>query len=162
MKQITESVPEDDEASIQAEIDNQSDTGMILGGFLNIVFEKRINQGEWETVTDLSDIIQITIDVPEEFKVARATYYVIRCHKGVTTVLPDLDEETDTVTIETDGFSTYAIAYTLDETKDAVTNSWAQYMWWILIAGVVTAIFFIIVLLKRRKEEEDEKLGNIE
>lgn len=38
-------------------------------------------------------------------------FYIIRAHEGEHTFMHDLDEEPDTITISTDMFSSYAIAY---------------------------------------------------
>lgn len=45
------------------------------------------------------------------------TFAVVRVHNGAAELLPDLDSEEDTVTIETDRFSTYALVY-----KDSYGN----------------------------------------
>lgn len=60
-------------------------------------------------------MMRIEIQVPEDCKNTDASvkreFAVIRVHNGETTVLKDLDDNDDTITIETDCFSTYAIAY---------------------------------------------------
>lgn len=39
------------------------------------------------------------------------SFAVLRVHDGETVLLPDLDNDKNTVTIETDRFSTYALVY---------------------------------------------------
>ena len=57
----------------------------------------------------------ITIDVPDSLRNTNSSitriYAVIRVHDGITMILNDLDNNVDTITIETDCFSTYAIVY---------------------------------------------------
>jgi len=59
----------------------------------------------------------ITFELSEGLR-GKAEYSVIRVHNGTATVLRDLDSAPDTVTIETDKFSTYALTY-----KEKTTTS---------------------------------------
>jgi len=53
----------------------------------------------------------ITINVPEEYRDANRVFTVIRLHNGTAEELTDLDNDPNTVTISTDKFSYYALAY---------------------------------------------------
>ncbi|MDE7362387.1 MAG: hypothetical protein K2N38_10685, partial [Oscillospiraceae bacterium] len=64
-----------------------------------------------EKITETKAPITIMFEVPEALRGEGRDYSVIRVHDGETTVLPDLDKDVNTVTIETDKFSTYALAY---------------------------------------------------
>lgn len=52
-----------------------------------------------------------SLTVSGNSKVTHNGYYAIRVHEGETAVLNDLDEDDNTVTIETDKFSTYALVF---------------------------------------------------
>ena len=49
--------------------------------------------------------------MPEGLRAADRTFAVLRVHNGETALLPDLDNDANTVTIETDRFSAYALVY---------------------------------------------------
>lgn len=69
-------------------------------------------QNTVETVSKLFAPINITIQIPEEYRnISGRKFSVIRLHGDVATVLEDLDSNPDTVTISTDEFSLYALAY---------------------------------------------------
>ena len=77
-------------------------------------------------LSKLAAPLQLTISVPEEFLSdgEPLTFAVIRVHEGAdgtrdATVLADRDDEPTTVTIETDAFSTYSLAYAVDDSGGA-------------------------------------------
>lgn len=75
-----------------------------------------------ETVSNLLAPIYITIDIPDEYlNVPGRTFSVIRLHGDAATVLDDLDADPDTVTISTDKFSLYTLAYKDGGTSGADT-----------------------------------------
>lgn len=66
-----------------------------------------------ETVSKLFAPIHITIQIPEEYRnVSGREFSIIRLHGDTVTVLEDLDDDPNTITISTDEFSLYALAYT--------------------------------------------------
>jgi len=88
----------------------------IIAKYLNIeLLLKDKNNDILGNVTELSNRISITVDVPEDVKKAGRKFSIIRIHDGVADVLTDTDDSDDTITFETDKFSTYAIAYENDE-----------------------------------------------
>lgn len=77
-------------------------------------------------VKELAAPIQLTIRIPQEYyKESGRKFCVIRIHGGEAAVLEDLDDRPDTVTIRTDKFSYYALAYT-DLAGSAATPSEGQ------------------------------------
>ena len=82
-----------------------------LGEYLDISLFKVVD-GVRERITHTSAPITITIDIPNSLKNSGRRFRVIRSHDGSAAVLRDLDNSADTVTISTDRFSPYAIAYT--------------------------------------------------
>lgn len=80
-------------------------------------------QNTVETVSKLLAPINITIQIPEEYlNVSGRRFSVIRLHGDAATVLEDLDDNPNTITISTDEFSLYALAYE-DGTGSAGTAS---------------------------------------
>lgn len=82
------------------------------------------------SVETLSSPITVTFDVPENYGGSSETLSVLRVHGEETTILPDLDENPDTITIETDKFSTYAITKSgAPEEQDPVEETWHYYFY---------------------------------
>lgn len=79
-----------------------------------------------ENVNELSAPMLVTIQIPQEYyKDSGRRFSVIRLHDGTATVLEDLDNQAATVTIRTDQFSYYALAYT-DESPVVLTPAAGQ------------------------------------
>lgn len=85
-----------------------------VGEYLDINLYKIIGTDRTK-VSHTNGTIRIVLTVPDSMKNADSTtartYAVVRVHDGVAELLPDLDNVEDTVTIETDKFSTYALVY---------------------------------------------------
>ncbi len=103
-----ESVPTDDKAKIEAAIRGLTDYK--LGQYLDLNLLKIIGNSEGVKITQTNRPITVTFEIPAALR-GKAEYSVIRVHNGTAAVLRDLDSAPDTVTIETDKFSTYALAY---------------------------------------------------
>ena len=82
-----------------------------LGEYLDISLYKVID-GVRERITHTNSPITITIDIPSSLRNSSRRFRMIRAHEGVATVLRDMDNNSNTITISTDRFSPYAIAYT--------------------------------------------------
>ncbi len=104
-----------------------------LGQHLDLSMTKMIGSQQTD-VTQLNSEIPIVIQVPEELQNGnenvKRSFAVIRVHlddktgQYLTTALPDIDDNDETVTIMTDCFSAYALAYQDAESKDsAVTET---------------------------------------
>lgn len=90
-----------------------------VGQFLDISIFKQIGDHQ-EQVTKLRQPIDIVIQVPDQLlpdKAVQRTYSLIRIHDDEQTLLPDKDTVLETVTVESDRFSTYVLLY-----KDEVVN----------------------------------------
>lgn len=70
---------------------------------------------QWVQVVKLQNSIQITLQIPNEVQAENREFYAIRVHEDIASDLRDIDDDLTTVTVETDEFSTYAIAYRLKE-----------------------------------------------
>ena len=99
----------------------QALNGYTEGQYLNIDLYKLVGADRTD-ITNTAKKIKIVITVPDSLKNADSsrirTFAVIRLHDGRADILTDLDGSADTITIETDRFSTYAIVY-----KDTANSS---------------------------------------
>ncbi|MCH5252049.1 MAG: InlB B-repeat-containing protein [Lachnospiraceae bacterium] len=89
-----------------------------VGQYLDISMMKTVTvngvAGEPSPIHNISKPIRVVIDIPLELKGEKhRDYAVVRLHEGQTTILEDMEnpDDPDTITIETDRFSTYAIVY---------------------------------------------------
>lgn len=94
-----------------------------VGQYLDISLFKIIGDSQ-NRVTETAGTIRITITLPDSLKHADSTktrdFAMLRIHNGEVSVLNDLDEDADTITIDTNCFSTYVILYQeqADSTED--------------------------------------------
>ena len=96
-----------------------------IGTFLDIQLVKQIG-GMSTNVKNLSGLISVSVELPAELinnaVNVKRSYSVLRYHDGdeqkVTTLNSRYDEATNTLTFDTDRFSTYAIVY-----SDVVVSS---------------------------------------
>lgn len=116
---IDDSVSEADKETVTAKAENN-----IVGEYLDVSLFKIVGSNK-TAVGQTNRKIRLVITIPERLKNTDAeitrTYAVVRVHDGVAEMLYDLDSENDTITIETDKFSTYALVYH-DSDKNAGDN----------------------------------------
>ena len=67
--------------------------------------------------TDAMGKFRITLEIPEEYR-GQKHYSLVHEHCGEVTVLTDLDDNPNTITVEIDKFSTFALATTNEELID--------------------------------------------
>lgn len=159
---VTEDVPEDDKDVMQKQFQTyeQSLDGLEFGCYVDIIVESRVGDGEWEQLHELNEELEMVLVIPENLYHKSRTYFIMRNHEGTCTILEDLDDDTTTITIKTDRFSTYAILYT-DEDVSGVDISELNSTEGIhpgVIVGIGLAIvlilfaaaFFIYTTRKRR------------
>jgi uncharacterized repeat protein (TIGR02543 family) len=85
-------------------------------------------------IQELLAPISITIRIPEEYR-GYKNYHVIRIHNGVAEVLEtEYHQDNQTLTFETDRFSTYVIAY------DVSSGSG---LWWLLLLLIVPIAYLV-------------------
>ena len=103
-----------DRAVVETALKGSVAKGYTLGQYLAISLYKVAGDSR-TAVTETQGKITVRIDVPESLKntdsTKTRTFAVIRVHEGKAQLLADLDQEADTITIETDRFSTYAVVY---------------------------------------------------
>ena len=88
----------------------QKDNNLVVidGTVIDLSLYKSFND-EKSKVTEIDEKVRITITIPEEHR-GKDKYSIIHIHNGVSTILKDIDSNPNTITFETDKFSTFAIA----------------------------------------------------
>ncbi len=143
---------------------------LAMADYIDISMFMRIDDSDWNQLTEV-DPIDIVIDIPETHKGLSDTYYIMRAHEGVSTLLEDKDNDSDTITISTGQFSTYALMY--DEPQVAVKADFTStatatacklchkcptlfgicyYVW---LAMVAAAGISLVLYKSARKQEEE-------
>ena len=87
-----------------------------VGMYLDIELLKQIGSAHYQYITETNDPVTITLKVPDTLVNTNASvtrsYQMIRVHNGKVTVIPcNYDAAKQTISFETDQFSTYALAY---------------------------------------------------
>lgn len=120
-------VSEEEKAIINTVMTRTLD-GYQMGQYLDINLFKIIGVKQ-DKITQTTRAIRITLDVPDRLKNTDGTrmreFSIVRVHNGEAAVLKDLDTDADTITIDTNCFSTYAIVYrdTTGEENTGNTNT---------------------------------------
>ena len=114
VKDATASVSAADKKIVETALNGSLAKGYTLGQYLDISLYKVVGNSR-NSITNTNGKLTVTIDVPDSLKntdsTKTRTFAVIRVHDGRAVLLTDLDNVEDTITIETDRFSTYAIVY---------------------------------------------------
>ena len=165
---ISENVPSQDKEVIEDAVEANRDelTGLVPGMYMDISLFIRVGVGEWNAVTSTEEPFDIIIGLPEKLQEEGREFYIIRSHEGEYTLLNDMDSAPETVTISTDLFSAYAIAFRqtdTDITQGGNTKCGlchicptflgiCCFIWLAVIAAVILVV--VIVILRRKKETE--------
>ncbi len=112
--------------------------------YFDLTMMKTMN-GYSENVTELSEPMEVMIQIPDEIYKKGKTYSVLSVHNGSLKVLPDLDDDDDpqTITFITDSFSPYAIAQDVASTRGILTSL----VLGALIALAIAVSCFLILLV---------------
>ena len=169
VKDITQSVSGQDQEVIESAVTRlrEEQEGMILGMYIDISMFVKVGEGEWNAVTRSDEPVEVVIGIPEELRSDGREYYIIRSHEGECDILTDMDDAPDTITISTDRFSSYAIAYAETDGTGADGTSKCGlchicptflgiccFVWLALI--IVVIVIVILLVLRRKKEDEPE------
>ncbi len=164
---ISESVPRQDKEEIVGAIETcQSEIpGLTLGMYIDISVFIRVGEGDWNAIRKIGEPIDVIIGIPEELQSKGSAYYIIRAHDGECTLLDDTDETEDTITIRSDLFSSYAIAYIAADSAGTggkcglchVCPTFLGICCFIWLAVILAVIVIIILLLRRKKKEQEQK-----
>ena len=114
VKDASAAVSAADKTLVEAALNSSTAKGYTLGQYLDINLFKVVGDSR-TAITQTKGKITVTIAVPDRLKntdgTKTRTFAVLRVHDGKAQLLADLDQEADTITIETDRFSTYAVVY---------------------------------------------------
>ena len=162
---ISEKTPAQDKEMIESGIEahREEAPGLVLGMYVAISMFVRIGEEEWNVVTETKEPIEVVMGIPEKLLSEDRKFYIIRAHNGEYTFMDDLDSEPDTITIRTDLFSSYAIAYVDTEGADSGAKcslchicpalfGVCCFIWLAVILAVMVIV--ILVAWRRRKAEE--------
>ena len=89
----------------------------VLGMYLNINLFSKVGNNEARQVTDTNGAVKIKFTVPDKLlnkdKSIERTYQIVRIHNGKRTVIDvTFNNKDNTISFESDKFSTYALIYT--------------------------------------------------
>ena len=119
VKDITESVSKEEKKKIEETIKDK-----VIAAYIDISVLKTIEGQDTQSVSNTNSKIKFALSVPDELldeSKPERKFYIIRNHDGKIEILDsEYDPVNNTLTFETDRFSTYAIAYT--DNSDKVDN----------------------------------------
>lgn len=166
VKDISGNVPKKDKSTIENGIKEyrKEMPDLILGMYVDISLFMKIGEADWNAVTGTEEPIEVVIGIPLKLQSTDREFFIIRSHEGEYTLLTDMDDAPDTVTIHTDRFSAYAIAYKhVSQTPQAGKCSLCHicptflgicyFVWLILIMAVLLIVWRVV----RRNRNVGEK-----
>ena len=168
VKDISGNVPEKDKSAIENGIKEyrKEIPDLTLGMYVDISLFVKIGEADWNAVTGTAEPVEVVIGIPQKLQSIDREFFIIRSHEGEYTLLTDMDDAPDTVTIHTDRFSAYAIAYKqVSRTPQAGKCNLCHicptflgicyFVWLILIMAVLLIIFRVI--RRNRNVRENQK-----
>ena len=113
---ISDSVSNEDKGLVKTKLEDAS----VVGMYLNINLFKQVEGKNKIKVEEINDKIKISFEIPESLRSSNREFYIIRVHGSeVTKIVPSVNG--NTLTFETDRFSTYALVYT-DTVEETITT----------------------------------------
>ena len=167
VKDISSNVSEQDKRAIENGIEEYRKKlpGLTLGMYVDISIFIKVGGGDWNAVNQTHEPVDVVIGIPAELQSDDRIFYIIRSHEGDYTLLTDMDEEPDTITIRTDKFSTYAIAYeqasgTGENNKCGLCHICPTFLGlccFVWLAAIMTVFLIICIVIRRNRKEKEEK-----
>ena len=117
---ISDSVSIKDKELVKTKLED----GSVVGMYLDINLFKQVEGENKVKVEETNAKIKISFEIPESLRSSNRKFYIIRVHgTEVTKIIPTVNG--NTLTFETDRFSTYSLAYTdkVEETTPTQTNT---------------------------------------
>ena len=96
-----------EELGIEAD---KSDVELKVGMYLDINLYKQIEGESKEKISETAGAVAISIQIPENLRKDDRIFYIVRIHDGVATLIKP-SQSGNTLTFETDQFSTYVLVY---------------------------------------------------
>ena len=115
-----------------------------------------------ELITEIKEEAEFTLQIPEEVRQEGRDYCIVRNHNGEITLLKDLDNDPNTITIRTDRFSPYAFAHYTKSSENKSTKAGGLWRWVIIFTAVLAAIvltMFVASLGSRNKRKRRNRHG---
>ena len=126
VKDASESVSPETKQMVEAALEAASEA-YIVGQYLDVSLLKVISDSSGtmtRAVETTNKPILITITIPENMKGDKnRTFAILRVHGEKIDILKDQDADPDTITIETDRFSTYVLIYQEEKTAEEGQNN---------------------------------------
>lgn len=110
VERIDETIPEADKTAVSNCIEEKC-PGFTVGQYLDVSLQKIVGSEQPQAIGSIQNEISLVITVPEDLRAEGRIYRVVRLHGDQADVLEDTDANPDTITVKTNLFSTYAIAY---------------------------------------------------
>lgn len=162
---ISDSVPQRDKEVIERGVEEyrREVPGLTLGMYTDLSMFIRIGEGDWNAITATREPIEVIIGIPEQLQETGRTYYIIRSHEGGHTLMNDMDDEQDTITISTDMFSSYAIGYVQAEGKSDqcglchICPTFLGICYFIWLAIILMTILAIRIAIRKKGREQEEQ-----
>lgn len=161
-------VPASDKTAVEAVAGEYT-----VGEYLDVSLIKTIN-GTSDAITETNKPIQVVFTIPTDLRAADREFAVIRVHDGKAEFLKTVASTADTITVESDLFSTYAIVYQSkpeespapddtpapdstpapDDTGDRApdTGDATPIMGWLALLLSCGAALILVLASKRRRE----------
>lgn len=154
-------IKDSDKELIKAAAANaEPDVKYSVGEYLDISLLKNI-KGEEIGISEAYKEITLTVEIPQNIKDPSGTYGLVRLHNGTAALLKDMDSDPDTITVQTDLFSVYAIVYTKDKSdvniKTANTLDCLNIFLSVTSVSVILCSFVTLYALWRRKNSKSSK-----
>lgn len=163
---ISKKVPKQDKEVIESGVEAYSEEtpGLVLGMYVDISMFIKIGAGDWNAVTATDAPVEVVIGIPEKLLSDGREFTIIRAHNGEYAFMNDLDGAPDTITISTELFSSYAIAYAQTEGAGAdgkcglchICPTFLGICCFVWLAVILLIMVVLFVLLRKKKEEEEE------
>lgn len=161
VKDISGNVPRKDQSVIENGIKEyrKKIPDLTLGMYVDISLFVKIGEADWNAATGTAEPVEVVIGIPQKLQSIDREFFIIRSHEGEYTLLTDMDDAPDTVTIHTDRFSAYAIAYKqVSRTPQVGKCSLCHicptflgicYFVWLMV--IITVLLIIWIVIRRKK-----------
>ena len=161
VKDISGNVPRKDQSAIENGIKEyrKEIPDLTLGMYVDISLFVKIGEADWNAATGTAEPVEVVIGIPQKLQSIDREFFIIRSHEGEYTLLTDMDDAPDTVTIHTDRFSAYAIAYKqVSRTPQVGKCSLCHicptflgicYFVWLMV--IITVLLIIWIVIRRKK-----------
>ena len=161
VKDISGNVPRKDQSVIENGIKEyrKKIPDLTLGMYVDISLFVKIGEADWNAATGTAEPVEVVIGIPQKLQSIDREFFIIRPHEGEYTLLTDMDDAPDTVTIHTDRFSAYAIAYKQVSLTSQVgkcslchicpTFLGICYFVWLMV--IITVLLIIWIVIRRKK-----------